>query len=93
MRILIRKNYTFKIYKNRKVVSRLSTHLLRRFLSRLRTIKFSKRMKVYLRVSCGRSQDSFGKVSTDFNDGFFKNQNDLIDAFNEALSKSKGGEL
>ena len=50
-------------------------------------------MKVYLRVSCGRSQDSFGKVSTDFNDGFFKNQNDLIDAFNEALSKSQGGEL
>ena len=53
-------------------------------------------MKVYLRVSCGRSQDFFGKVSTDFNDGFFENQSDLInafEAFNKAFSRSKGGEL
>ena len=78
----MRKNYTFKIYNNRKVASKLSTHKVRRFLNHLRTIKFSKSIeKVYLRISYGKSPGVFGEMSTDYNDGFFENEKDLLQAF------------
>ena len=87
MRILIRKNYTIKIYKNGKVVSRLSAHSLRRSLHHLRSINFSKGIeKVYLRVSYRSHKDVFGKVSNDRNEGYFENKKDLIQAF-EAFNK------
>lgn len=86
MRGINRKNYTFKVYRKGEVVFRLSTHSIRRFLNHLRTINYPKDAeKVYLRVSYGRSPDVFGKVSTDYNDGYFENHQDLLsvfDAFN-----------
>ena len=82
----MKKNYTFKIYKSRNVVSRLSTHSVRRFLNHLRTINFSKHTKVYLKVAYGKSLDNFGKVAPDCNEGYFGFRQDLLqamEAFNE----------
>ena len=83
----MKKNYTYKIYKDGRVVSRLSCHSIRRFLSRLRTINFSNDIeKVYLRVSYGKSKYVIGKLSTNFNDGYFENHENLLQAF-EAFSE------
>lgn len=85
-----RKNYTFKVYQKNKIVVRLSTHSVRRFLNHLRTINLSEGLeKAYLRVSYGRSSDVSG-VSTDYNDGFYEKLEDLFrafDAFDEIKSK------
>ena len=79
---MIRKNYTFKLLENNKVVRILRTHSKRRFLNGLRTIKWdSSTLEVYLRVYYGRFKDCFNKETNFYNDGFYQTKDDLWQAF------------
>lgn len=75
-------NFTFKIIKNGRVVQVVRTHSIRRFVNNLRTINWKDRgIKVYLRVNYGKKVDVFGKLSTFYNDGWYKTKEDLWLAF------------
>lgn len=75
-------NFTFKVIKNGKVIDRCQTHSFRRFTNSLRTIKWQDRSSVYLRVSYGKKEDCFRKITDFWNDGFYENEKDLWLAFN-----------
>lgn len=77
------KNFTLRVYdKKGKVLVRVSTHGIRRFLTHLRTLSFKKSIeKAYLRVSYGKFKNGFG-VETFYNDGWFSTRKDLLHAFN-----------
>lgn len=76
-------NYTIKVYKNGKVVQKVTTHKIRRFLKSLRLINFQNEvLKVYLKVTYGKFIDAYGKKSLFYNDGTYDNKEDLWWAFN-----------
>lgn len=76
-------NFTFKVTKNNKVIQKCQTHSKRRFLNQLRAINWKdKPLKVYLRVSYGKHEDVWGKLSSFYNDGWYENEKDLWLAFN-----------
>lgn len=67
-------NFTFKVFKNRRVVQSMRTRSIRRFLNMVRTINWQKEhFSVYLRVSYGRGF---------YNDGEYINENEFWIAFN-----------
>lgn len=76
----MKKNYTYKIYKKGEVVSRLSTHSIRRFLSRLRMIKENN--ATYLRVS-------YPLLGA--NEGYYQKKKELLNALN-AFNEIKGSD-
>ena len=76
------KNYTLKVFNNRKITGKVRTHSVRLFLTHLRSIKWEKSTSVYLRVSYRKKIDSQGKLSTFWNDGDYDNKSDLMWAFN-----------
>ena len=82
-------NFTFRAIKNGTVVDRCQTHSIRRFYHRIRTIKWQTGIEtVCLRVSYGKSLDIFGKMTNFYNDGDYKNKNDLLlalEAFVEVI--------
>lgn len=73
-------NYTLKIIENGQPI-RVQTHSLRRFTKHLRTINWQNRPSVYLRVSYGKKEDCFGKISDFWNDGMYCNEKDFLLAF------------
>lgn len=75
-------NYSYKVIENGREVDRLQTHSKRKFTSHLRTINWKDKPCVYLRVSYGKKIDSFGRLITFYNDGWYKNITDLWRAFN-----------
>ena len=78
----IKRNYTFRVMKNGEIVSKLSTHSIRRFLNHLRTISWQdKGISVYLRVYYGKEKDVFGETVSFYNDGVYKTKRDLWHAF------------
>lgn len=78
-----RKNYTLKVIKNRVTIQIVRTHSIRRFINNLRTINWKNGgVKVYLRVNYRKKVDVFGKLSTFYNDGWYKAKEDLWSAFN-----------
>ena len=79
------KNYTFKAYDGNKLVTRLQTHSVRRFLARLRSFANSKvPLRCYLRVSYGKHKDVWGKLDTFYNDCWV---NSKEKSFNEITKK------
>lgn len=75
-------NFTLKVIENNRTIPRARTHSLRRFINNLRTINWRDRPSVYLRVSYGKKEDCFGKMSNFYNDGWYGNGHDLWLAFN-----------
>lgn len=72
------KNYTLKVLINGKVIDKVLTHSVRRFLTHLRTINWKNRgVKAYIRVSYGKKVDNYGKLSNFYNDGWYDNKKDL----------------
>ena len=81
-------NYTIKVYKNSKVVQKLTTHKIRRFLKSLRLVKFEdEALSVYLKVGYGKFVDVYGRKSLFYNDGTYDNKEDLWWAFNAFTEK------
>ena len=81
-------NFTLRVIKNRQVVQTVRTHSIRRFLNNLRTINWKDGgIKVYLRVNYGKKIDVFGRLSTFYNDGWYKTKEDLWQAFNAFTEK------
>lgn len=77
-----RKNYTFRVYKNNKLIQRCSTHSRRRFLWHIGTINWQlKPLKVSLRVFYGKHRNVFNLVSEFFNEGDYFTKKDLLQAF------------
>ncbi len=75
------RNFTLKLFFPSKV-DRYETKSIRRFLNYVRTINWSNDLKkIYLRISYGKYKDSFGKLTTFYNDGWYFDQPD----FNLAL--------
>lgn len=75
--------FTIKIYENGKMIHKVRTHKLRRFLKKIRSIKWQNSMiSVYLKVDYGKSIDSFGKRTSFYNDGEYGNKEDFWMAFN-----------
>lgn len=75
-------NFTYRIYKNGRLASKLTTHKLNRFTPRIKAINFKDgKIKVYLRVHYGRHLDVHGKMSAFINEGIYENKKDLIQAF------------
>lgn len=78
-----RLNFTYRIVKNGKTIQRYQTHSKRRFYNRMRTINWKdKPSRVYLRVSYGKGLTNFGKKETFYNDGWYKNKQELLFALN-----------
>ena len=76
-----RLNLTFRVVKNGKTIQRCQTHSRRRFYNRIRTINWqNKPIKVYLRVSYGRSKTNRGTVETFYNSGTYSTKHELLDA-------------
>lgn len=72
-------NFTYRIIKNGKTIGRCQTHSKRRFYNRIRTINWQKNhLKVYLRVSYGRTECNTGCVCNFYNDGWYDNKEDLM---------------
>lgn len=76
------KNYTLKILENKKVVSRIQTHSLRRFTTHLASINSQeKTLRFYLRVSYGKAKDWKGEESTFYNDCWCESKEQLLEMF------------
>ncbi len=74
--------YILKIIKNDVEVIRVGTGSLRRFLKIIRTINWQHGpIKVYLRISYGKHEDSYGEMSDFWNDGWYETEEDLMLAF------------
>lgn len=80
-------NFTLKVTKNRATIQMVRTHSIRRFLNNLRTINWQNGpLKVYLRVSYGKQECSFGCVCNFYNDGYYETEQEFmgaLDAFTE----------
>lgn len=82
-------NFTLRAFEKNKVIQRIQTHSLRRFLRHLRTINWQKpQSHIYLKVSYGKQEDCHGKMITFYNDGVYENKNDLQIAFNAFIEDS-----
>lgn len=76
-------NFSLKIIKNNKLIQRCSTHSLRVFLKRLRSINWeNSHPRVYIKVFYGKRLDNFGKFVNFDNEGVYDNKQDLWLAFN-----------
>lgn len=76
-------NYLFKVFINGKMTERYETKKLSRFLWKLRLINWQiSGLRVYLRVSSGRSLENHGRLADFYNDGTYNNRPD----FNQALA-------
>jgi hypothetical protein len=81
-------NFTLKVFKNNKLVSKCQTHSTRRFLKKLRTINWKNfSPRVYLKVSYGKLLDNFGKLTNFVNEGEYTNKKDLWQAFEAFTEK------
>ena len=73
-----RRNYFYKVEKNRGVIDKCQTHSLRRFRNRIGTINWNSLRKnrevVYLRVNYGKHLDNFGKNTSFYNDGVYQDK-------------------
>lgn len=66
-------NYFYKVTKNNKTMDKCSTHLSRRFLNNLRTIKFQNNdISVYLKFTYSDGLK---------NEGIYNNKQELFQAF------------
>jgi len=74
-------NFTLIVKSHGQKVQRVATHSKRVFCRHLRSIKWQNGISCYLRVSYGRAFDVFGKKQTFWNAGVYKNQKDLMTAF------------
>lgn len=64
------RNYLFKVFVNGKMTERYETTKLSRFLRKLKLINWRiSGVKVYLRVSSGRSLENHGRLADFYNDG------------------------
>lgn len=76
-------NFTLRVIKDGRVIQRVRTHSIRRFLHHLRTTNWENSLlKVYLRVNYGKHENNFGKKVAFYNDGWYENEEDLWLAFN-----------
>ena len=79
------KSYSYKIFINKKCMSRLLTHNRRRFTRKIGTLSWREVMlgggSVYLRVSYGRHLDNFEKMTDFYNDGDYLSRKDLMLAY------------
>ena len=86
---MFKKNYTFRVFEDGKMVKRCSTHSRRRFLYHIGTINWQLRgLRVSLRVSYGKHKDAFNKMSDFLNEGDYFSKEDLLQAF-EAFDERK----
>lgn len=70
--------FTLCVTKNGKKVYGYHSRSKRRFYNRARTINWKdKPLKVYLRVSYGRSKDVWGKYTNYYNDGDYDTKKDF----------------
>jgi len=74
-------NFTLIVKSHGQKVERYSSHSIRRFCRRLRTIKWKDGISCYLCVSYGKDYDNFGQFRTFYNDGVYENKNELLQAF------------
>lgn len=74
-------NFTLIVKSHGQKVERVSTHSVRRFYRRLRSIKWKDNTSCYLCVSYGKHFDSFGQFRSFYNDGVYDNEKDLLQAF------------
>lgn len=75
-------NFSVKVFTNGKLIWELRTHKIRRFLKKLRSIKWSNaEIKVYLKVNYGTSLDCWGRYINFYNDGEYENKEDLLYMF------------
>lgn len=79
--------FAIKIYKNKSVAKRASTHKKRRFMKILRSIKWQDSMiEADVKVTYGRFPDHQGRLVNFYNDGSYDNKNEFwlaVDAFME----------
>ena len=88
MEVINRMNFSYKVIKNGRVVGNVRIHSKRLFLRRLRSINWgSGAPSVYLRVSYGKRVNNFGRLITFYNDGIYKNNEDLWGAFNAFIEE------
>lgn len=86
-------NYTFRVIKDGKTIDRCQTHSNRRFYNRIRTINWQNNpLKVYLRVSYGRTECNMGCVCNFYNDGWYENRKELMFAL-EAFAAERLSEI
>lgn len=84
----MRQHYKLLVTKRGELIQKCSTHSLRRFLKNLRTINWENDHPVaYLKVSYGKHKDNFGKLTNFDNEGEYRNETDLWQAFNAFIEK------
>lgn len=75
-------NFALEVKDGYQRLRKYRTHSRRRFLKYLRTIKWQEgHISAYLRINYGKYEDNFGQVVPFYNDGEYKNENDLWKAF------------
>ena len=71
-----------------KPVQRIETHSLRRFMHKVKLIKWEEtNLRVYLRVSYGKHKDYKNTLVTFYNDGFYAKKSDFDLALKAFLEK------
>lgn len=81
-------NFTAKIIKNGEITQIYRTHKIRRFLKKIRSIKFEDEdIKVYLKVDYGKHIDVYGKRTNFCNEGIYENADDFWWAFHAFTEK------
>jgi len=80
-------NFTLKVIRNNRAIQRVETQSLRRFTNHLRTINWGNRPSVYLRVSYGKKEDCYGKMTDFLNDGDYTDEKDFTQALKAFLEK------
>lgn len=72
-------NFTYRAVKDGKTIGRCQTHSKRRFYNRIDTINWQNSpLKLYLRVSYGRTKCNMGCVCNFYNDGWYDNKEELM---------------
>lgn len=80
--------FTVKAYENNRMTHIMRTHKLRRFLKKIRSIKWqNSSIFVYLKVDYGKFIDNFGKRTTFYNDGEYTNKENFWMAFNAFMEE------